>query len=153
MFKKEDQRYDLISYINEDENLTLKEVLLDKFIIRVDPTYFYTIKLEYGSESSISLQLSPTEKVEKVVGIKDFRFAKLTDFSCYRFGGHTAMSLEEMYGKEGTTSGVYYQSYSMSKSEYDTQISNIESIGFKKINEIRDNGMMVNITLSFSFFI
>ena len=26
----------------------------------------------------------------------------------------------------------------MSKSEYDTQISNIESIGFKKINEIRD---------------
>ena len=30
LFKKEDQRYDLISYINEDENLTLKEVLLDK---------------------------------------------------------------------------------------------------------------------------
>ena len=119
-------------------NENAKEVLLDKFIIRVDPTYFYTVKLEYGSESSISLQLSPTEKVEKVVGIKDFEFAKLTDFSCYRFGGHTAMSLEEMYGKEGKTSGVYYQSSSMSKSEYDTQISNIESIGFKKINEIRD---------------
>ena len=30
MFKKEDQRYNIISYINEDENLTLKEVLLDK---------------------------------------------------------------------------------------------------------------------------
>ena len=30
MFKKEDQKYNLISYINEDDNLTLKEVLLDK---------------------------------------------------------------------------------------------------------------------------
>ena len=30
MFRKEDQRYNIISYINEDENLTLKEVLLDK---------------------------------------------------------------------------------------------------------------------------
>ena len=30
MFRKEDQKYDIISYINEDENLTLKEVLLDK---------------------------------------------------------------------------------------------------------------------------
>lgn len=30
MFKKEDQTYNLISYINEDDNLTLKEVLLDK---------------------------------------------------------------------------------------------------------------------------
>lgn len=30
MFRKEDQKYNLISYINEDENLTLKEVLLDK---------------------------------------------------------------------------------------------------------------------------
>lgn len=30
MFKKEDQKYNVISYINEEENLTLKEVLLDK---------------------------------------------------------------------------------------------------------------------------
>ncbi len=30
MFRKEDQRYNIISYINEDGNLTLKEVLLDK---------------------------------------------------------------------------------------------------------------------------
>jgi len=30
LFKKEDQTYNLISYINEDDNLTLKEVLLDK---------------------------------------------------------------------------------------------------------------------------
>lgn len=30
MFRKEDQKYNIISYINEDENLTLKEVLLDK---------------------------------------------------------------------------------------------------------------------------
>ena len=30
MFRKEDQKYNLISYINDDENLTLKEVLLDK---------------------------------------------------------------------------------------------------------------------------
>ena len=30
MFRKEDQKYNLISYINEYENLTLKEVLLDK---------------------------------------------------------------------------------------------------------------------------
>lgn len=30
MFRKEDQKYNVISYINEDENLTLKEVLLDK---------------------------------------------------------------------------------------------------------------------------
>ncbi|MGM9536479.1 MAG: RluA family pseudouridine synthase [Intestinibacter sp.] len=30
MFKKEDQTYNLISYINEDDDLTLREVLLDK---------------------------------------------------------------------------------------------------------------------------
>lgn len=30
MFKKDDQTYNLISYINEDDNLTLREVLLDK---------------------------------------------------------------------------------------------------------------------------
>ena len=30
MFKKEDQKYNISSYINEEENLTLKEVLLDK---------------------------------------------------------------------------------------------------------------------------
>ena len=30
MFKKEDQKYNLISYINEDDDLTLREVLLDK---------------------------------------------------------------------------------------------------------------------------
>lgn len=30
MFKKENQKYNIISYINEEENLTLKEVLLDK---------------------------------------------------------------------------------------------------------------------------
>lgn len=116
-----------------------KEVLFDKFIIRIDPTYNYVIKLEYGSESSISLQLSPTEKVEKVVGIKDFKFAKLTDFSCYRFGGSTQMSLEEMYGKEGKTVGVYYQSSSLTQNDYDTQIANIENIGFKKFNEIKDD--------------
>lgn len=116
-----------------------KEVLFDKFIIRIDPTYNYVIKLEYGSESSVSLQLSPTEKVEKVVGIKDFKFAKLTDFSCYRFGGSTQMSLEEMYGKEGKTVGVYYQSSSLTQNDYDTQIANIENIGFKKFNEIKDD--------------
>ena len=116
-----------------------KEVLLDKFIIRIDPTYNYVVKLEYGSESSISLQLSPTEKVEKVIGIKNFEFAKLTDYACYRFGGSTQMSLEEMYGKEGKTVGVYYQSSSMTQNDYDTQIANIEKIGFKKFNEIKDD--------------
>ena len=30
LFKKEDQKYNLISYINEDDDLTLKEILLDK---------------------------------------------------------------------------------------------------------------------------
>ena len=30
MFRKEDQKYNIILYINEEENLTLKEVLLDK---------------------------------------------------------------------------------------------------------------------------
>lgn len=30
MFRKENQKYNVISYINEDENLTLKEILLDK---------------------------------------------------------------------------------------------------------------------------
>lgn len=115
-----------------------KEVLLEKFIIRVDPNYHYVVKLEYGSESSISLQLSPTEKVEKIVGIKNFEFSNLKDYSCYRFGGSTEMSLEEMYGKEGKTTGVYYQSYSMTQSAYENQISNIEKIDFKKVNEIYD---------------
>ena len=30
LFKKEDQKYNLISYINEDDDLTLREVLLDR---------------------------------------------------------------------------------------------------------------------------
>ena len=35
MFRKEDQKYNIISYINEDDNLTLKEVLLDKLSFSV----------------------------------------------------------------------------------------------------------------------
>ena len=36
LFKKEDQKYNLISYINEDDDLTLKEILLDKLNFSVN---------------------------------------------------------------------------------------------------------------------
>lgn len=62
MFKKEDQRYDLISYINEDENLTLKEVLLDKLNFSVrglsKMKRYKTVKVN-------KKYISPSEKVKK----------------------------------------------------------------------------------------
>ena len=62
MFKKEDQRYDLISYINEDEDLTLKEVLLDKLNFSVrglsKMKRYKTVKVN-------KKYISPSEKVKK----------------------------------------------------------------------------------------
>ena len=62
MFKKEDQRYDFISYINEDENLTLKEVLLDKLNFSVrglsKMKRYKTVKVN-------KKYISPSEKVKK----------------------------------------------------------------------------------------
>ena len=62
MFKKEDQRYDLISYINEDENLTLKEVLLDKLNFSVrglsKMKRYKTVKVN-------KKYISPSEKIKK----------------------------------------------------------------------------------------
>lgn len=62
MFKKEDQRYNLISYVNEDENLTLKEVLLDKLNFSVRGLS----KMKRYKTVKVNKQyIKPSEKVNK----------------------------------------------------------------------------------------
>ena len=62
MFRKEDQKYDIISYINEDENLTLKEVLLDKLNFSVRS--FSKMK-RYKTVKVNNKYIKPSEKVKK----------------------------------------------------------------------------------------
>lgn len=62
MFRKEDQRYDIISYINEDENLTLKEVLLDKLNFSVRS--FSKMK-RYKTVKVNNQYIKPSDKINK----------------------------------------------------------------------------------------
>ena len=62
MFKKEDQKYNIISYINEDENLTLKEVLLDKLNFSVRSL---SKMKRYKTVKVNNKYISPSEKIRK----------------------------------------------------------------------------------------
>ena len=62
MFRKEDQRYDIISYINEDENLTLKEVLLDKLNFSVRSL---SKMKRYKTVKVNNQYIKPSEKINK----------------------------------------------------------------------------------------
>ena len=62
MFRKEDQKYDIISYINEDENLTLKEVLLDKLNFSVRSL---SKMKRYKTVRVNNEYIKPSEKIKK----------------------------------------------------------------------------------------
>lgn len=62
MFRKEDQKYDIISYINEDENLTLKEVLLDKLNFSVRSL---SKMKRYKTVKVNNQYIKPSEKINK----------------------------------------------------------------------------------------
>lgn len=62
MFRKEDQKYDIISYINEDENLTLKEVLLDKLNFSVRSL---SKMKRYKTVKVNNEYIKPSEKIKK----------------------------------------------------------------------------------------
>lgn len=62
MFRKEDQRYNIISYINEDENLTLKEVLLDKLNFSVRSL---SKMKRYKTVKVNSEYIRPSDKINK----------------------------------------------------------------------------------------
>ena len=62
MFRKEDQKYNIISYINEDENLTLKEVLLDKLNFSVRSL---SKMKRYKTVKVNNKYIKPGDKIEK----------------------------------------------------------------------------------------
>ena len=62
MFRKEDQKNDIISYINEDENLTLKEVLLDKLNFSVRSL---SKMKRYKTVKVNNEYIKPSEKIKK----------------------------------------------------------------------------------------
>lgn len=124
---------------NKDDN-TATELYLDRMIMRFSSIYSYHIQLEYGSESVISKHLTPMEKVEKVVGLKNFPFPNVDTYSCFAFGNSTGFYIEENYGKEKSgTQGVYYNVSSLTYDLFDIFMNNIESYGFTFYNEIKDS--------------
>lgn len=62
MFRKEDQKYNVISYINEDENLTLKEVLLDKLNFSVRSI---SKMKRYKTVKVNNIYIKPGDKINK----------------------------------------------------------------------------------------
>ena len=62
MFRKEDQKYNIILYINEEENLTLKEVLLDKLNFSVRSL---SKMKRYKTVKVNNKYIKPGDKIEK----------------------------------------------------------------------------------------
>lgn len=125
--------------IYDAENNEAKEVSLEHFILRFNPYYTYRVQLEYGSESAISKHLTPSEKVENKFNLQGFPFPNTDSFSCFNFGGASGLSIEQNYGKEGKTQGIYYNASSLSNDLIDAELQNIQSYGFVLYNEIKDN--------------
>lgn len=121
------------------ENNEAQEVSLERMILRFNPYYTFRVQLEYGSESSISKHLTPSEKVEKQFNLKGFPFPNTDSFSCFGFGGVSGLSIEENYGKKGKTQGIYYNAPSLSTDLIDAELQNMKSFGFELYNEINDN--------------
>ncbi|MEG0855776.1 MAG: RluA family pseudouridine synthase [Terrisporobacter sp.] len=78
MFRKEDQRYNLISYINEDNDVTLKEVLLDKLSFSVRS--FSKMK-RYRTVKVNGEYISPSHKVKKGDSIEVEISEEMAEFS------------------------------------------------------------------------
>ena len=51
LFKKEDQKYNLISYINEDDDLTLREVLMGIYIDSIILSIIFKIMLYFCNKT------------------------------------------------------------------------------------------------------
>ncbi len=125
---------------NKDNNEAL-ELNLDRMILRFIFSTFsgYHLQLEYGSESSISKHLTPTEKVSKRLGLDNFPFPNAESYSCFSFGNSTGLYIESTYGLDKhSTTGVYYNVTSLETFLYEAQIHNMESIGFEFYKEIKD---------------
>lgn len=115
-----------------------KEISLDKFILRFSPSYSYHVKLEYTAQSSISRKLSPTEKVDKLFGLKDFPFPKSQEVTCFSCGGTSGLNIEANYGKEGGTVGLYYNAASLSSAAIQAEKDALIAYGFSFYDEIKD---------------
>ncbi len=120
------------------KNNIAEELSLQKFILRFDAVYSYHVKLEYGHESEISKKLTPAEKVEKALGLKDFPFPETSEFNCFSFGGSTGINIESNYGKEGNTIGIYYNVASLANTALENEINSLMAYGFSFYDEIKD---------------
>ncbi len=121
-----------------DSASSAKEITFDKFIVKYENSGNYRIKLVYGSESSIYKALTPTEKVEKVLGISGMPIPAATSYSCVKFGAYTGSYLEEVYGKEGNRLGVYFYATELADSAINKWVSDLSSAGYTKVNTILD---------------
>ena len=124
--------------IYDASNNSASEICLDSFIIRFYPEYRYHVRLEYGKQSEIYKSLSPQEKVKKMFGIDNFPFPTVETYNYFTFGGSTGMSLESLYGQEGSSSGIYYNVSSLKITLINEEIENIKKLGFVYYDEIQD---------------
>lgn len=133
---------DLKQYgVYDKDNNTALELSLDKMILRFVFSYLkgYSLQLEYGSESSISKHLTPTEKVSKRLELNNFPFPNVESYSCFSFGSSTGLYIETNYGLDDyKTQGIYYNVSSLNSDLYEAQIHNMEAIGFEFYKEIKD---------------
>lgn len=136
------QKEDILSKINGfgiyGSSSSPKEMCLKNFILRFDANYKYKIRLEYASNSEISNSLTPSEKVKKLFGLENFPMPEADSYRSFTFGGHTDMNLEDTYGKEGNTVGIFYNSDGLLNSKLEEFTSSLITYGFSFYDEIVD---------------
>lgn len=116
----------------------VKEVYLEKFILRFDAEYEYRVKLEYALGSSLSASLTAAEKIEKTFGVS-VPLIESDEYVCFKFGASTGYLLEPYYGFDSSsTTGIYYYDDSVTASEWTAEISALEEAGFSILDEVKD---------------
>ncbi len=115
-----------------------KEINLEKCLIKIDTSLEYNSYLEFSKFSEVSNSLTPEEKISKYVGLNNLKIVDVSNYTCFRFGENTSMSLESIYDKKGSQVGVYYETYYMNNDQYNEQINNILSLGFTLSDRIKD---------------
>jgi len=115
-----------------------KEVYLERFITRFNPSYDYLIELECGPDSRISPSLSAGEKIKEAFGVT-VPLISSDEYACFKFGASTGYLLEPYYGLEGaSTSGIYYYDAGITASEWESEQSSLADAGFSLLDKVKD---------------
>lgn len=119
---------------------TAKEVSFANMIVRYDPSYAYSVRLEYGSSSTIGKSLSPVEKIKAETGLDDFPLPDVDSYTCYKFGyPGSGMYIEEEYGKDPYgIHGVFFGATFADSDSKEAAIEAFSTYGFEQYDVISD---------------